>query len=295
MNFSDVTRLPKHHRRTVLCLVTIIVLLIAYYDIWQIKRTVEYIPMSEILRPIWTGTITAALVGLFFLIFVPTKRITSQGDELRSHEINDKFKELLNETSHWENHANIGRWMRSSVLQKLEKLPHPSLNATILNPLNENLLELFTEYRSRRPDLSNETNTIKQIRIELLTTICTCAWYAKNTNVVISLGTLDSYSPDRIDGTADGFVVTLEGKREAAVYAEKGSRLNSILELRASSLVNQATPVDLSGFPKCEWSNISKKQIAMFLGSLGMTKALPNSIHQHVLTAMKTLKDPYPQ
>lgn len=134
--------------------------------------------------------------------------------------IGAELTRLLGGASEWRFRGGSARWQRTHVLPALAKFRDRDVpyQALILSPFDAALCGRYAEYRSR----SREPEKVdgESVQRDLLSFIYAAAVWARTSRIVPEIGLITTYSPLRVDGSADAMVVTVADKSRAALRAE---------------------------------------------------------------------------
>lgn len=153
--------------------IVLLVIVHHYYD--QILE-----PYSSILKEVLINLIAASLTAIFItglLIFLlPIEEKSKSVEIIDPSKTKALHDHALINTDFWYHHGQIGRWVRTTAMPALAKVSvDKSITTTIkliiLNPKNENLCNLYAEFRNRISFKENNIKTIEDVQAELIATI----------------------------------------------------------------------------------------------------------------------------
>lgn len=295
MNLDDVMRLPRYHRRTFVSLVTLIVAGLLVVDVVFLadERTLQA-AISDIIRNIAAGVVTAVIVIIFLGLFIPKGESDSSIDQIPPLRITHEFDKLLDSTDRWHFQGNFGRNLRSKVLPYLAKRRSGQVYACIIDPSDTDLCHRHARFRSEIPAIDGSRDfTPEEVACKALVTILLCASYSVRTRLQIDLWLLKTFSPIRVDSTDDGMLITVEDRRSPALRISRDNFLFDHFMMHMFYNRQQGRKLDLRGFPDKPLDTLDTSELVEFISSVGLGNVLELTSADTILDALKKDENPY--
>lgn len=293
MKADTVLSLPLHHRRTFLALIGLAILILFL----SIGLSTSFgSAVLAVVSSLVSGMVTTLiLIGIGYY-FLPNSARKNAIREVDPTEITRQFDDELSLAQNWYFAGNLGRYLRSRVLETLSAKGGTTVHANIMDPSKPELIREHVQYRNKisRVDSGSDVS-FDSILSELITTIVVCAWYNKAKNIGIFLRVHKAFSPIRIDGSDDRLFLTVEDRREPALAIDKHHFMYKNYRQQIDFLRLQGSEIDLKKFPVLgSLHSLSGDQLRSFVSDIGYGSLLSDDIEERVLAGVKEIKNPYP-
>jgi len=212
-----------------------ILLLLALIKILIVGEVVQGSPewlrfLSGVLQALIASFITTAGIGAFIFYLTPKMDPKNGAEFLASYEFNDYFESALLATSEWHFRGGFGRYLRTTVLPRLNTLASEgrapiTVKAQILNPQNQKLCELHANLRNSVKNVDEKADwSSLDVKMNLYATIVACAIYESNNQYLdISVFLTNFFSTDRVDISSASGIVTKEDRKVPGIKFTKDS------------------------------------------------------------------------
>ncbi len=209
------------------CLTTLLVVLILLrLEIFDISfRSAEFLKL--IIDNLSISILTTLILSIITIILIPKYKKKVGLSIIYPKDIKGKFKEATENTDIWFFSGSSGKYNRIEILPKLVKSKETiNIKIILLDFKSDKLLENYISYKKSLNSNTNQKHhdSIKLIKIEILTTIIACCYYyLKNQKLNIEIGFKSSFSLFRIDVSKSCAIVTQEDPKDPAFLFEAES------------------------------------------------------------------------
>ncbi|NNH00961.1 hypothetical protein [Acinetobacter sp. ANC 5414] len=256
-----------------LILISIFLILINYFVIPHLEikseKTIEI--LTSIINNLISLSITSIGASIAYLIFIPRKLKESELRVLNPNDLKNKFKSLINNTFYLNYAGHTARWNRSKSLDSLiqeaenEKISK-EVQFLILDPSNDKVCEYYCSFGHSNRNKGNSINTLKDIKIELISTILICLIKNSSPFVNIKIYLSNSVSLFRFDIIEHGCILTKPYSDEPALYFSYGSFFYKSYSDEFRIMKDQSKELKLSK----NYKKIGLSDIKTILNSLGI-------------------------
>lgn len=144
--------------------------------------------------------------------------------EVPAGQIRTELEEMLESSKEWYFRGGSARWQRETVLPKLAQVRDRPVQYSIqiISPFEPELCEKYALYR-RKSRPNDERADPKQISLELLAFIYAVAVWSSKSKISPSITLLHRFSPFRLDGNLDGFMITVADTSKNGLKTNAGN------------------------------------------------------------------------
>lgn len=165
--------------------------------------------------------LSVLIASCLYLWFMPNKIRKGDIHVLPSYDIEKELNKIIEDTEHYYYVGHTARWTRSVTLEKLKdkarlKNTRTEIAIIILDPSDVAVCEYYSKFG--HANRKNSTaNNIKNVQIELITTILICAKYSVEPLLYINLYFINQVSLFRLDISDTGLILTKPSDKEPAL------------------------------------------------------------------------------
>jgi len=175
--------------------------------------------LSRVIETLIAMIITTTGVGAFIFYLTPKSEKNDNVRFLTSNNFNQYFNKALINSKEWYFRGGLGRFISTEVLPKMNKVASETqspviIKAQILNPKNVELCDMHAQLRNSVVNGYNKNDwTCRDIRVNLYSTIVTCAIYESNNSYLdVSIFLINFFSTDRIDISTKSGIITKDDR-----------------------------------------------------------------------------------
>ena len=165
--------------------------------------------------------LSVLIASCLYLWFMPNKIRKGDIHILPSYDIEKELNKIIEDTEHYYYVGHTARWTRSVTLEKLKdkarlKNTRTEIAIIILDPSDVAVCEYYSKFG--HANRKNSTaDDIKNVQIELITTILICAKYSVDPLLYINLYFINQVSLFRLDISDTGLILTKPSDKEPAL------------------------------------------------------------------------------
>lgn len=294
MDPESILTLPKHHRRTFVWLLILLLALALMLD-WKLGNSSLEDSLMEYVRAIAAAIVTSLFLLWVISSFIPRNRKAESLVEIEAERITKEFDHLLGSATRWRYKGNFGRYMRGKVLPTLANRQNCHISACVIDPGNLELCEKHALYRSQINAIDKgRQHTADSVALEVLVTTVVCAWYSSNTRATIELYLSASFDPVRIDSNDEAMILTVEDRRRPALMVKKSHFTYEHFETSMEFARSQGRRVNLGGVrTNIALAEIDVVDVVSALESAGMSELCSRLTPETIVQACRASKNPY--
>lgn len=236
--------------------------------------------IEKFLGDLFSSLGVTAFLALAFMYLFPIERSV---EEVRRKGTSHYFDKAYELTGRWDFSGSSGTYTRARTLPQLneitrQKQKHVDMLILLNDPREAAICERYVGYKSSSGE---EKWTVERVRLEVLATIVSCAWYGLfNPRLTIRVGLKSVLSRYRYDVSSSYAIVTRENPDEPALVIHSDSvRYQGIIE-EISCQRDQAEMLDLENLPRDELhriqsiSDLSAADVVTTVKELNLEKVL---------------------
>lgn len=166
--------------------------------------------------------------------------------EVPAGHIHHLLREKLESSKEWYFRGGSARWQREAVLPALAKVTDRPVQykVQIISPFESGLCDKYAIYRRKsRPD--DERADPKRIQLELLAFIYAVVVWASRSKIAPHVTLLHRFSPFRLDGNSESFVITVADPERNGLCTNAGNWYHASLLDEFEFEAGYATPLTL--------------------------------------------------
>lgn len=171
-------------------------------------------------------TLSIFVASLAYIFFTPNNIREGDIHIVPSYDLENELEKIIEDTETYYYAGHTARWNRSITLKKLEskanlKNTRIEVSFIILDPNSEKVCLYYAEFGHANRKNSSQIDSIKNVRIELITTILICAKYKIEPLLDIKVYLTDKVSLFRLDISDTEAVLTKADPKEPALAFPK--------------------------------------------------------------------------
>lgn len=233
MIIKDILKSPTKIRIyfSLLTLFLILLILINYYTFPELSHYFGYTydgALSSFINNIIALLGSSLLASGFFWFITPSGLDSSDVNVIASHDIKNTLNSMLDKTERFYYYGHTARWNRAVTFPKILEQANDSrstkyIELIILDPADENACQFYSSFGYGNRNKGREIQSVRDVRIELLTTILCCLESNKSPFINFDLYVTDKVSISRLDISDNALLLTKPYHGDPALHFPKGT------------------------------------------------------------------------
>lgn len=289
----------KHKKRHYFLFLTaafIILLIIKFIAVYPLANNQNAIGILIItLDNLIALTLSIFIASLAYIFFTPKNIREGDIHVVPSYDLESELEKIVEDTETYYYAGHTARWNRSVTLKKLEskaKLKNTRIEVSfiILDPDSEKVCLYYSEFGHANRKNSSQIDSIKNVRIELITTILICAKYQIEPLLDIKVYLTDKVSLFRLDISDTEAILTKADPKEPALAFPRDTFFYRSYKEEFKVTRDQSRRIKLGRLP----SNLEIASCKQHMGDIGInTEGITNEDWGNIIKEISKPTNPY--
>jgi len=238
---------------------------------------------------------SSLLASGFFWFVTPSGLDSSDVNVIASHDIKDTLSSMLDKTERFYYYGHTARWNRSVAFPKILEQANDSrstkfIELIILDPDDEKACRFYASFGHGNRNKGRNIQSIRDVRIELLTTFLYCLDSNKSPFIEFTLFVTDRVSISRLDISDNAILMTKPYHGDPALHFPKKTFFYNSYKEEFNIAKQQCRKINLDKVQK----NIKEENISEILHEAGFnTSYIDSTFTKELIQALSNIKKPY--
>lgn len=274
-------------------IILVIIKIIAIYPLANDQNVIGILILT--LDNLIALTLSIFVASLAYIFFTPNNIREGDIHIVPSYDLESELEKIIEDTETYYYAGHTARWNRSVTLKKLEskaKLKNTRIEISfiILDPNSEKVCLYYSEFGHANRKNSSQIDSIKNVRIELITTILICAKYRIEPLLDIKVYLTDKVSLFRLDISNTGAIITKADPKEPALAFPKDTFFYRSYREEFRVTRDQSRPITLRRLP----STMDVADYKEYIESIGIdTEGIINGDWDKIIKEIGKPTNPY--
>lgn len=238
---------------------------------------------------------SSLLASGFFWLITPSGLDSSDVNVISSHDIKSTLNSMLDKTERFYYYGHTARWNRAVTFPKILEQANDSrstryIELVILDPEDENACQFYASFGHGDRNKGRKIQSVRDVRIELLTTLLCCLKSNKSPFIKFDLYVTDKVSISRLDISDNALLLTKPYHGDPALHFPKGTFFYNSYKEEFNIAKQQCKKINLD----ITHMDINEENINEILHATGFNGSYIDShFIKDLLQAFKEIKKPY--
>lgn len=298
MFISQISESKYKKRQYFIFLITAFIMLavmktIAVYSLANYPDTISILILT--LDNLIALTLSIFVASLAYIFFTPNNIREGDIHIVPSYDLESELEKIIEDTETYYYAGHTARWNRSVTLKKLKtkaKLKNTRIEISfiILDPSSEKVCLYYAEFGHASRKNSSQIDNVKNVKIELITTILICAKYKIEPLLDIKIYLTDKVSLFRLDISDTGAILTKADPKEPALAFPKDTFFYRSYKEEFKVTRDQSRSIALERLP----SAINTVSYKEYIEKIGIdTEGMTNEDWDNIIKEMEKPTSPY--